>query len=181
MLEKRLKNEITPFQFQKYILECWSIQLYDNKILKGDYKSNNIISIYERTPEDSVCCFAYLDKINGRVSNELYNNLIVRCTNLQYVYKFPSIYKGSKITTIENSSNVNLVDVLNKVLNIIQNDLDNNIKNRIILIDGTLTTTLTRIAKRKRNGEENYDIETLGRINYRYCEWFSEEKNNIYN
>ena len=74
-----------------------------------------------------------------------------------------------------------MVDVLNKVLNIIQNDLDNNIKNRIILIDGTLTTTLSRISKRKRNGEENYDIETLGRINYRYCEWFSEEKNNIYN
>ena len=125
MLNKRLNNTISAFEFQTYILDTWKYS-FDSNI----NNSNSHIAIYERTPDDSVYCFAQLDLYNNRISNLEYENLNNMCDELRNKYQYPSVHSpDSQILTIQNTYNTSIDKLLNQILAIISRDLNSNVNN----------------------------------------------------
>ena len=156
---------ITPFEFQKYILNIWKIQFE----LMNARNNKNCISLYERTPEDSVLCFSYLDKINSCLSNQEYQILINKCNQLFQSHPFPQVSNTNTcISVIYNISNTSINYLLNKIIFIISRDLEIGIQNRIIYIRTDVATALNRINTRNRNGEDLYSYSQLTQIQERY-------------
>ena len=142
-------GRISKIVFQNYILDNW-VQLYqDNKHTSSNYLR---INLYERYPEDCVKCF-------GKISLDQtdYDYLLKRYNKFKKEYDFIE-YSSSEIEDIENDK---LDETLHKIIDIINEDLKNNIKNRVIKL--TLEDSLNeeRIKQRGRDNETkelNYDI-----------------------
>ena len=151
MLNKFINKEITIFEFQKYILDYY-------KNFQINLK-NNSICVYERVPDDSIFIFSNyqyqigtLDKINmydlysyAQYINNIKHIINYRTTNINY-------------SVVKNDDYNRCIKEIN---NIITNDIKNNIHNRVIILDIDFNTTLERINKRSREGENNYNINYL--------------------
>lgn len=151
MLNKFINKEITIFEFQKYILDYY-------KNFQINLK-NNSICVYERVPDDSIFIF----------SNYQYQNGTLDKINMYNLYSYAQYINNIKHIINYRTTNINYSVVKNddynrcikEINNIITNDIKNNIHNRVIILDIDFNTTLKRINKRSREGENNYDINYL--------------------
>ena len=151
MLNKFINKEITIFEFQKYILDYYK-----------DYKinlRNNSICIYERIPDDSIFVFSnYQYKIGTIDKIKMYD-----------LYAYAQYINSIKNAINYRTNNINCSVVknddyekcINEIISIVENDIKNNIRNRIIILDIDFNTTIERINKRSREGENNYDVKYL--------------------
>ena len=171
-LQKRLNNEITAFEFQQYILDCWEYLLKQNqKFIKED---KNVICIYERTPEDSVCCFAYMDHVNKVLNTTELQELSNRCYRLMSEYNIPSVCSSTLFETrLFNNFDTCLIHLLMAIINEIQMDILEGNESRIVLIQSDPLTSMERIKRRNREGEEIYSYSTINDLHNRYKQWFS--------
>lgn len=168
MLNKFITKQISIFDFQKYILDYYKNQ-------KVDLNSNSIC-VYERIPDDSIMVF----------SNYQYQTGFINKTKMYDLYSYAQYINRIKhiLSYVDNNidcsivKNENYDDCVKEVINIIENDLKNNIHNRIIILDVDFDTTLKRINKRSREGEDNYDIKYLRDIYIIYKNLMDLKKNN---
>ena len=173
MLKNRINNKITPFDFQNYILNVWEKTFKLNK----SKKNNKSISIFERTPQDSVDCFGYIDRCENKITQQEFDFLTKKCDYLYTKYSFPLISSPIiKKLMIINSYATPINDIINKLLFVISRDIKRGIRNRIIYIYSDVFTSYNRIRYRSRRGEEKYSYQTLMKCHERYIELFDQNK-----
>ena len=121
--------------------------------------NKNSICVYERVPDDSIFVFSNYQYYKGSIDKSKMYDL--------YAYAQYINFTRSIINYRTNNINCSVVrnDDYNKcikeIINIINDDIKNNIHKRIIILDIDFDTTLNRINKRSREGEDNYDINYL--------------------
>lgn len=151
MLNRFINKEITIFEFQKYILDYYK-----------EYKINlnkDSICVYERVPDDSIFVFSNYQYHNGSIDELKMYDLYAYAQYINYTKRIIN-YRTNKINC-SIVKNDNYDECIKEIINIINDDIKNNIGSRIIILDIDFNTTLNRINKRSREGENNYDIKYL--------------------
>jgi broad-specificity NMP kinase len=151
MFELVNTNRISKRVFQNYILDNW-IELYKNNMVKHHIFK---INLYERLVEDCVKCF-------GKISLDQfdYEYLLKRYYMSKKEFNFIE-YNDCEIVEIEN---INISQTIEQVVNVINDDLRNETKYRVVKLKLNDDLNKERIQKRARieeNNNLNYDI-----INY---------------
>ena len=88
MLNKYFRRDITPYQFQNYILNYYR-----------DYLKNNQhpgVMVFERIPDDGIVCFSNLDNANGKLSDEEFYSLYTQVLELDKEYHLPTYFSSDK-------------------------------------------------------------------------------------
>lgn len=150
MLKRFIDGKISSLTFQSYILDYYA------NIICNENNYENIV-LLEKLPYDSVYCFGYVAFKNGNLTKQEFDVLVEKLQKINA--NFPN-YKESLIV-IESDTSEN---VLNKTLKIINEDIKNNIKHRVIYLRCNLETCKERIAIRNRSGEDNYPDNYLQQI-----------------
>ncbi len=168
MLDKCINKEISAFEFQKYIINYFDSYLSNLKVNKDD------VIIFERLPDESVLCFAYIDKINKVITEEEYNILYNMCVKLDDKYNIPSYFKQLNNTYFELcKTEINNI-ISSKVLHLLNL---NDYTNIIIGLYNDEYECLLRIKERNRSSEvNNYSLTTIKQFNNIYNKIFSEIK-----
>ena len=157
LLNRRIKNNISNTTFQNYIMDQYVERISSNGNTQYD------ICLFERLPDDSILCFS---NISNYDEYDLTNfDLLVLDKRMKSIierYNIPSYRdentKFNKLTTGDLSILVKVI------INIIEDDINNNVKNRIIGLDVAFELTKQRIIQRNRLGESGYSDEYLKRI-----------------
>lgn len=160
-LAKKIKDNRLTFTFQSYILDSWKLQLDDKKASKR---------LLERCVDDSVICFANIDNYNGHITDNELRILFEKCQNINSKYELPTYFSDNiKFSIIESG---NLVDNINEVLAIIADDIEHGITQRIIGLQISPKTSLERINKRNRSGENQYTFDQVSKYTNIYSKLF---------
>lgn len=156
ILKRHLNKEVSTFEFQHFILDCWD-DLMENQPL---VHRTNTINVFERCCDDSVICFSnVIYKMDpNRLSKEELKTLFDDMRDIDYDYHLPC-YDGNY--EFEELMTNNIDVLIKKTIDVIVNDCANGVENRFIGLSAPFNIIKQRIYKRGRNGEENYKIEQL--------------------
>ena len=170
-LARFINKEITNATFQNYILDVYK-HTY-NEIVKEDYN----IMMMERVPDDSILIFANItncncpEDLNEQSLFALYNKMIQYDKECQ----FPS-YIDNETKLIDFIGNID--DIIINVIDIIADDIEKGINKRIIGLSVNTDVCISRIKRRGRKEEKDYDTAYLSQIIYAYNEIFKIRKLN---
>lgn len=148
MLKRFINGSISSLTFQSYILD------YYNNIIK-DISSE--IVLIEKLPYDSVYCFGSVAVKNKQLTQQEFDVLVNKLELLKL--DLPTYKSNLKVLNTDSLSNI-----LNKSINIINEDLNNGITKRAIYLKCNLEVCKERIMLRNRSGEDNYSPEYLQQI-----------------
>lgn len=148
MLKRFINGSISSLTFQSYILDYYS------NIIK-DISSE--IVLIEKLPYDSVYCFGSVAVKNKQLTQQEFDVLVNKLELLKL--DLPTYKSNLKVLNTDSLSNI-----LNKSINIINEDLSNGITKRAIYLKCNLEVCKERIMLRNRSGEENYSPEYLQQI-----------------
>ena len=174
MLDKFINHEITSFDFQYYILEY-----FDNYLSKLKTEGNEVL-IFERLPDDSVTCFANIEKKRANIQEEDFKKLYNRCKQLDEKYKLPSYFTNFTDNNLMFCKTFrtgdNLIAIYDKLINSIKEN-----KNLLVGLYNTNDECLLRIKQRGRPSEvKTYDINIVNRFNTHYERIYNILRNNDY-
>lgn len=148
MLKRFINGSISSLTFQSYILDYYS------NIIK-DISSE--IVLIEKLPYDSVYCFGSVAVKNKQLTKQEFDVLVNKLELLKL--DLPTYKSNLKVLNTDSLSNI-----LNKSINIINEDLNNGITKRAIYLKCNLEVCKERIMLRNRSGEDNYSPEYLQQI-----------------
>lgn len=151
MLKLRSKDLISPLTFQNYILDEW-----ENMLKHKTYKT---INIFERCPDDSVLCFS------SNLPSKEYGYLMERLQNMNETYKCPTYKNLNNFTKIVSNDAIENIKTISEI---IENDIQNGIKDRVIGLEISTQISYDRIMKRNRNSEKNLEMSVLNDFNKFY-------------
>lgn len=151
MLEKYIRKDITPYEFQTYILNYY--ETYFNEIDKG--ASDHDLLLFERTVDDGITCFSNLDNMRKTLTDDEFCKLYSRAKNINIKFNIPSYFvnKGFTFIPIKTSDKIKDAEM---IANIILNR-DGNI---IIGLYNEPSRCYERMKERNRECE-NYTLEYL--------------------
>ena len=161
MLSKWLGGEITHEAFQDYLIDAY------------DYLNYNVydqsIRLFERTPVEGAVIFSQ--------GTSVYEKTLNGSASLHDKYSIPDPridepYIIDATRTIE--------EVFQAATKIIEDDLINQTRKRILYLRIDNDTGYKRVNKRSRDGEEAYSKEYLSLIIHRYEEMFRLLQNKIH-
>ena len=157
LLNRRINNTISNTTFQNYIMDQYVERISNNG--SHDYD----ICLFERLPDDSILCFS---NISNYDEYDLTNfDLLVLDKRMKAIierYNIPS-YRDEH-TKFKKITSGDLSLLFTVVFDIIVDDVNNKVKNRIIGLDVAFEITKQRIIQRNRLGESGYTDEYLKRI-----------------
>lgn len=165
ILDLRKQGIIDTETLQHFVLDIWNYQLEKNKFVQ-----NNSINIFERLPDDAIYCFSKEAYEQGIISQESYFNLCMKYHNIVKKYNIPT-FKDCELIVVDNN---NLIATLNEILNIIEYDFENGIKNRIIGLKTDEKKYIQRIKQRGRISEIQTDINTFKHYNKFYDDMYKD-------
>ena len=173
MLERFIKKEITNATFQNYILDTYSHSY--SRIIKENSDYN--IMLMERVPDDSILIFAnitnrnYPEDLNEQTLFALYNKMV------EYNNKcsFPS-YFDNDTKFVEFIGDID--DIMINIIDIVADDIKNGIEKRIIGLNVNTDVCVSRIKRRGRPEEQNYDKSYLAQLIHAYNEIYKIKKIN---
>lgn len=148
MLKRFINGNISSLTFQSYILD------YYNNILK-DISSE--IVLIEKLPYDSVYCFGSVAVKNKQLTQQEFDVLVDKLKILKV--DLPTYNLNLKVLNTDSLNNI-----LNKSINIVNEDLSKGITKRAIYLKCNLEVCKKRIMLRNRSGEDNYSSEYLQQI-----------------
>jgi thymidylate kinase len=168
ILNIKCNNIISVETFQHYILDDWNYKLKIN-----EFNKNNSINIMERLPEDAINCFTKEAYDNKDLTTLAWNNINHKYNMMKYYHKFPSSEQCEFALITNNSS---LVNTTQKIIDIISEDLNKNITNRLfgLVIDND--EYINRIYKRGRQSEINSDLQMFEHYNNYYTKLYERLK-----
>lgn len=152
MLKRFINGSISSLTFQSYILDYYSNIIKD--ILK-DISSE--IVLIEKLPYDSVYCFGSVAVKNKQLTQQEFDVLVNKLELLKL--DLPTYKSNLKVLNTDSLSNI-----LNKSINIINEDLNDGITKRAIYLKCNLEVCKERIMLRNRSGEDKYSPEYLQQI-----------------
>jgi deoxyadenosine/deoxycytidine kinase len=157
LLDRRIKNKLSNTTFQNYIMDQYVERLSSNGNSKYD------ICLFERLPDDSILCFSNISNYdNYDLTNFDLFVLDKRMKSIVERYNIPS-YRDNN-TKFKKLTSGDLTDLIAVILDLIVDDINKGVKNRIIGLDVAFELTKERIIKRNRQGENGYTDEYLNRI-----------------
>ena len=168
MLELRRKNIIDTETLQHFILDIWNYQLNEKK-----FNEHNSINILERLPDDALYCFCKEAYEQNIISQESYYILCQKYKHIIDKHKVP-VFRDCKLAIVEND---NLMVALNQILEIIHNDFNNGIENRMIGLITDEKRYIQRIKQRGRISEIETDLEIFKHYNQFYDNMYNEMMN----
>ena len=148
MLKRFINGSISSLTFQSYILDYYS------NIIK-DISSE--IVLIEKLPYDSVYCFGSVAVKNKQLTQQEFDVLVNKLELLKL--DLPTYKSNLKVLNTDSLSNI-----LNKSINIINEDLNDGITKRAIYLKCNLEVCKERIMLRNRSGEDKYSPEYLQQI-----------------
>ena len=157
LLSKYISTEITNSTFQNFILDVYRSEYVRHK------NENCNIMFFERIPDDAILIFANItnrnhpEDLNEQTLFALYNKLL----EYNKMCNFPS-YRDSKTQFSHVIGDIE--DKIFSIFDIIVNDIKQGINKRIIGLSTDLKTSLSRIKRRGRIEELNYDVNYLQAI-----------------
>ena len=158
MLNKYFRKEITPFAFQKYILNFYD-NYFKNLVLDGDE-----IMIFERMVDDGITCFSNLDNKRGELSDKEFSQLYEMAKEVDLKYNIPSYFVNKGFTFIP----IKTVDSI-KDGNMIANIIENRDDNIIIGLYNEPSRCFERMLERNREGEkEAYSKDYINQLCMHY-------------
>lgn len=164
LLSRFIAGQTTNSTFQNYILDT-----YKNSYAKIDTDSN--IIMMERVPDDSILIFANIT--NKNKPEDMYEltlySLYEKMLKYDKLCDFPSYLDND--THIESFIG-NIDDIILSVIDTIANDIERGINKRIIGLKVDVNICISRIKRRGRKEESNYDPNYLNQIIHAYDEIF---------
>jgi len=164
LLSRFIAGQTTNSTFQNYILDT-----YKNSYTKIDTNSN--IIMMERVPDDSILIFANIT--NKNKPEDMYEltlySLYEKMLKYDKLCDFPSYLDND--THIESFIG-NIDDIILSVIDTIANDIETGINKRIIGLKVDVNICISRIKRRGRKEESNYDPNYLSQIIHAYDEIF---------
>jgi GTPase SAR1 family protein len=159
ILQEFLAGRASAITLQNYVIDFWS-----------NHKLNNeLITLYDRCPDDALYCFCNIRNNSGEIDDFAFMSLMERTKELNHYY--PHYFSPeNKFLFIRND---NLQVCLNETLTVIDNDLmemqeNNSPITRVICLEVTDDECISRVKSRNRNGESGYSEETLKSFNRHY-------------
>lgn len=161
MLSLRMTNQISPMTFQSYVLDVWE-QLFKN----NEYKTKKSFNILERTPIESVECFAK----NSNITSWDYESLLRRCVEINVNNNFPD-HSDCSVQVVRNDD---LKKSVTEIFKLIITDLERGVTDRLIGLRTDIETNIRRIIKRDRISEQKINLNT-------YEQYYEELYSTFYN
>lgn len=166
LFEMKMKNIISTFTFQNYILDIWDKLLSENK-----FSESNSINLFERIPYDAVYCFSKKEFENGNLNKDEYEIIIKRYEKLCEKY---NLYDYDKVL-ISNLENNNVIKTACEIIKIVVDDISKGVQSRCICLKVSNDDTyLNRLNIRNRDGEDKYKIDTLTKFKDYYNNKFDK-------
>lgn len=164
-LNKYLKNEITAFYFQNYIIDFYESYLNELNVDEKD------ILIFERSVDDSITCFSNMDNAKGRITTQEFFQLYEKAKSVDEKYNLPSYLTGNDYLFVPiKTVDINIDGSL--ITDIIRNRKNDNI---IIGLYNSDEQCYNRMINRNRPGEkESYSRESISKFNYHYKQLYKE-------
>ena len=153
LLEMKMKNQISTFTFQNYILDIWKTIIKQNST-----NQHNVVNIFERLPYDAMYCFATEEYKRNNISSDEYALLIKNYNSLNCFN-----YDNCAKIIIENND---IIKTVNDVIETINSDQKNKITHRAITL--TADNIAERIKIRGRECEQEYTNEILNKYSKFY-------------
>lgn len=171
LLGRFITKKITNATFQNYILDVYK-ESYNNLKSGG----HNVIMM-ERVPDDSILIFANITNCNTPEDLNEQTLFALYCKMLEYDKScdFPS-YIDSTTELIDFTGSVE--DILIAVMDTIIHDITTGVKKRIIGLRADINVCVSRIKRRGRNEEQDYDRNYLQQIIHAYDEIFKIKRLN---
>lgn len=170
IFEMKMKNIISTFTFQNYILDIWNRQLIEN-----DFKNSNKINLFERIPYDAVYCFSKKEYENGNLSKLEFDTIIQRYEKMSNEFNLYN-YDDIKCIKVENNNSIKSIC---EIIKIITDDLKSEVKSRCICLKISEDDEYyNRLNIRNREGEDKYKMQTLENFRNYYDETFKSPKLN---
>lgn len=170
LLGKYLQKELSDACFQNYIQSYYVNELTPEKL------SGKIV-LMERCMSDSVGIFCNIANKKGNLSNLdftiMFDNCISEDVKVQAPNYFKKNFELSVIRTDESADKA-----CKQIINIIEDDLANGIKRRVIGLTNTVDVCYDRMYNRARTAEDAYrreDIENNCRAYDRLYELINDE------
>lgn len=149
MLSKFIEGQLSPKEFQKYISMAIDILNYETR--------DNTFRIFERTPIENAEIFV--------PNSDAYEDTKADAELLHKKYNIPLV-PGPYCVKVD--ANLGEEDVFNEVKKIVESDLKQKKRQRVIFLSVDFETALNRINKRNRKAEKSYTHEYLKTIIERY-------------
>lgn len=161
LLARRLNGSISINTLQSYILDEWRRLLEMNKNKVG-------FRIYERCVDDTIACFCNTANKQGAISDIQLLSLYERSKQIARDYQVPSYFvsQNDECKFIKLHSGA-LCDTIVEIAKIINADLREGVKQRIIGLSVAPDVSKYRIKLRSRTGESAYtDQQILDLVNH---------------
>lgn len=157
LLNLYLRGQLSDACFQNYIQSYYVNELLTN------YKPGQII-LMERSMSDSVAIFCNIANRKNKLSDVdlalMYNN----CINCDCVNDFPNYFiKNFEVSVIKTEDKL---QTYNDIMKVIESDIKDGIKNRVICLSNDAETCFDRVIERSRSCE-SYSFEDIeNNVNY---------------
>ena len=152
LLNRFINHQISPFNMQSSILD-----------ITARHTKNHPFMIFERSPDDNLQIFT----IPMNLKEYELEYLVTKTNEINTTFDIPSFLNGDSITIFNSDEST-----FNKVEQLINDDLKNGVKHRIIGLCIDIDTCIKRIKNRGRADEDKYDVE--------YLQSIINEYNNVY-
>ena len=161
-LEKFLKGDITPFEFQKYVVDCAFQQFIT---FMNDYAKQSNVVIWERHPLESLIFAA--QKLTPQELEQLYHYIFNLCTKLGVPLPSECTFVNIKKCPKVNFDNSNIDKICDKIF-----DFKTANMNLLIHLNVDEQEQTKRLLQRNRDSDRSYlmekGMEYLRRINVTY-------------
>ena len=154
MLNKWITGIITRDQFQEYI--------HESEDILNKKQEDKEIRIFERTPVEGAVIFT--------CEQPGFPKALEKASYLHKKYLIPDPRFTKPIII---NADLSEEEVLKDVLSIIKNDIENDIKDRIIYLRISGETSNVRVNDRGRESEKKYSVDYLNTIISRYDQLFN--------
>ncbi|GAB1219139.1 hypothetical protein ENUP19_0014G0031 [Entamoeba nuttalli] len=163
MLEETLKGKGSIYQFQLFIIDCYREQLEKAKDMK--------YVIMERSPADSINIFATESYLQGKITEEEFNDLKIKTEELYQSYNIPKYHEC--IFTKIDSCKYSIDGVFQIVKQQTLQCWKRSESALFLLFCSDPLMQKENIEKRGRPEEKDYDINYMIRINNEYEKLFA--------
>lgn len=168
ILKEHLEGSKSSYEFQKYILHCWTVMMQKQPLAHDS--SCRRFNIFERCCDDSVICFANLwhqQSPNSLNEDEL--QLLFKLSQLiNKQFRIPTYFTDDSVS-VKKVPSGHIATILLEIIEIIKADFENS-SNRttFVMLDTDVDTLMHRINVRSRPGESAYSSDTITALHRHY-------------
>ena len=121
MLNMFMQSKLSSFTFQNYIIDWWDKQykwldsIY-NTVLVNQHEYDLSVRIFERLPYDNINCFAKYALLTNNLTQQEFDSLTNRCSNVLGQYQPIDYSKSSNVVLVNNDSRITAENIYKDII-----------------------------------------------------------------